>query len=320
MANVKYFTDSSCSTQLSHNPVSITGTTLTAATLIAYPGTAPEGQELDYWMVSGKFSGLSDIKAEENLNVANYIVSDNLMLYPAWKTKIAFTPSAVSAVPLGNIVAPQGASIQYGDSYVYNNTIGDWILNNLSQENYEIVITPQDTDETLPATQITFTSGDSTFNGSTVQQIGSQLITATKNLQTSDNGKLPKTGGTMTGNLTMSNANIVLNTGTVKATGPVSKGFTEIGQGILKMSNIANNASYQLTYDVDDTTQEYALLYATSGGAPVHIVGVADPVNDTGVANRRYVLNAVGAATTDMRTYVDNAIEEKIADAIGGAY
>lgn len=318
MANLYFYKDSSCSTQLSHSDVSITDTTLTAAALISYPGTAPDGQELDYWMISGKLAGLSDIKAEEGLDVSNYIVSDSLMLYPVWRTVIMFTPTAISNIPQGNIVAPQGAIIRYGSEY---NTTTENLTNFLTNKNYDIIITNQDTDETLPASQITFTNGDTSFTATDMQQFGAEVITKINNLTTSDNSKVEKAGSTMTGDLIISNSNIILQDGALKVIHPASEATIELNEDmVITMSDISNFSSYQFKYDTDTITSDFAIIYSNKNGNPVYIVGVADPINDTGVANRRYVLNAIGAATTDIKTYIDTAIEEKIADAIGGSY
>lgn len=322
MANLYFYEDSSCTKQLSHSAVSITGTTLTAAALISYPGTAPAGQELDYWMISGKLAGLSDIKAETGLNVTGYIVSNSLMLYPVWKAVISFTPSTISAIPMGNVVAPQGATIRKGKSYTYNNTTKKWELSNFtSQNNYDIVITDQDTNESLPANQITFITTDTTFDADNVQLLGSQLIDAVKTLQVSDTDRVAKSGDTMTGNLNITGANTTVKNGKMIISNS-SNGKVEIDStsASIKMTDHRNQAHYIATYTEDTTTNDYALTYVNDIGGNVYIIGVADPIKDTGVANRRYVLNAIGAATADIKTYIDAAIEEKIADAIGGTY
>ena len=319
MANLYFYEDSSCTKQLSHSAVSITGTTFTAAALISYPGTAPTGQELDYWMISGKLAGLSDIKAETGLNVTGYIVSNSLMLYPVWRALITFTPSATSAVPMGNVVAPQGATIRRGSSYAYNSTQKKWVLTDMAQDNYDIVITPADVSDPVPATQVSFTSTDANFNANNIQTLGSQLISAVKTLQTSDTDRVAKSGDTMTGNLNITSANMSVKNGTIKVSNNAN-GFVEIHDGEIIMSDVQNQVSYSTTYDVDSTSGKYSVIYHDNTNKPVYIIGVEDPINDTGVANRRYVLNAIGAATNDIKSYIDAAIAEKIADAIGGAY
>lgn len=321
MANLYFYADSSCSSsaQLSHSAVSITGTTLTAAALISYPGTAPEGQELDYWMISGKLAGLSDTKAEVGKDVVGYIVSDALMLYPVWRTIITFTPAAISAVPMGNVVAPQGATIRRGSSYTYNSAQKKWVLTDMAQDNYDIVITPADIEDPVPATQVSFTSTDSNFNATNIQTLGSQLIAAVKTLQTSDTDRVAKSGDTMTGNLIMNQANINVDSGALTILNN-DDGFITMSDSTIEMSDPQNQVSYFTMYDVDSTSNKYSVIYRDSLNKPIYIVGVEDPISDTGVANRRYVLNAIGAATTDIKAYIDAAIAEKIADAIGGAY
>lgn len=318
MADLYFYTDSSCLTQLSHSAVSITGTTLTAAALISYPGTAPEGQELDYWMISGKLAGLSDTKAEVGKDVAGYIVSNKLRLYPVWRTKISFTPTSISNLPNGNIVAPQGASIRYGATYnTSNQTLTDFLTN----KNYDIVITNQDTDETLPASQVTFTTGDTTItNADNVQDLGAALISNLKTLKTSDAAKLPKAGGTMTGNLTINAANEIINNGTLQIKDTTKTGYTQIGASSIKMTDANNIGYYVMDYYEDKSSGKLSLRFMDKNNAAVNIIGVNDPTEDTGVTNKRYVMSAIGSATADIKTYIDTAIAEKIADAIGGAY
>ena len=318
MADLYFYTDSSCLTQLSHSAVSITGTTLTAAALISYPGTAPEGQELDYWMISGKLAGLSDTKAEVEKDVAGYIVSNKLRLYPVWRTKISFTPTSISNLPNGNIVAPQGASIRYGATYnTFNQTLTDFLTN----KNYDIVITNQDTDETLPASQVTFTTGDTTItNADNVQDLGAALISNLKTLTTSDAAKLPKAGGTMTGNLTIDAANEIINNGTLQIKDTTKTGYTQIGASSIKMTDANNIGYYVMDYYEDKTSGKLSLRFMDKNNTAVNIIGVNDPTEDTGAANKRYVMSAIGSATADIKTYIDTAIAEKIADAIGGAY